>query len=321
MTDKSNESKLEHDSTKESPAVPTPAGTAAQIMPKSQSFILRVLHQIFRITESLSPELSGRLGYQLWLRPVRFKTPASEIEILASAEIKFHEIKKHSIATFHWGKSGPIILLVHGWGGRGTQLGAFVKPLVEAGFQVLSFDAPAHGKSSARKTNLFEIADTITGLYKIYDNFDSVITHSFGGTCIAVAIQRGLKTRQVIAICPPSTTIGLVDKFCQTLQLSEKTHRMITKTIEAKFGKDIWQLTAMVNTVKTLHSESFGSATIIHDLNDMDIPWQEGQAVARAWNDAPFILTRGLGHRRILREKSVIDNVVEILKKSLTGSR
>ena len=321
MTDKSKESELAHGSTKESPAVSTPPGTTALIKPKPQSFILRVLHQIFRLTESLSPELSGRLGYQLWLRPIRFKTPASELEILSSAEIKFHEIKKHSIASFHWGESGPTILLVHGWGGRGTQLGAFVKPLVDAGFQVLSFDAPAHGKSSARKTNLFEIADTITGLYKIYNNFDTVITHSFGGTCIAIAIQGGLKTKQVISICPPSTTIGLVDKFCEALQLSEKTNRMIKKAIEEKFGEDIWQQTAMVNTVKSLHSTSFGSATIIHDLNDIDIPWQEGREVARAWNDAPFIMTKGLGHRRILRDKSVIDSVVKILKASLTGSQ
>jgi pimeloyl-ACP methyl ester carboxylesterase len=320
MTDQSDKTELEHGQAKVNPDPPVPAGSATPIKQKPQSLILRVLHHIFRITETLSPELSGRLGYQLWLRPVRFKTPASELEVLSSAEIKFHEIDNHSIATYHWGKSGPTILLVHGWGGRGTQLGEFVKPLVDAGFQVLSFDAPAHGKSSARKTNLYEIADSITALHKIYDDFDSVITHSFGGPCIAIAIQRGLKTKHVISICPPSTTIGLVDKFCEALQVSEKTSRMIKNTIEKQFGEDIWQQTAMVNTVQQLDSDSFESATVIHDLNDTDIPWQEGQAVARAWNDAPFIMTRGLGHRRILRDKSVIDTVVKILKQPVTHS-
>lgn len=314
MTDQSNKTSLEHGQAELDPDHPVPASPAPLVKPKPQSIIFRLLHKIFWLAEALSPELSGRLGYQLWLRPVRFRTPATELEVLSSAEIKFHDIDKHSIASYHWGESGPTIFLVHGWGGRGTQLGPFVKPLVDAGFQVLSFDAPAHGKSSARKTNLYEIADSITALHKIYGDFDSVITHSFGGPCIAIAIQRGLKTKHVISICPPATTIGLVDKFCEALQISEKTNRMIKKTIENKFGEDIWTQTAMVNTVQDLHSDAFESATVIHDLNDTDIPWQEGQAVARAWNDAPFIMTRGLGHRRILRDKSVIDAVLKILE-------
>ena len=45
-----------------------------------------------------------------------------------------------------WG-AGPVVYLVHGWGGRGSQLASFVEPLLAGGFRVVMFDAPAHGDS------------------------------------------------------------------------------------------------------------------------------------------------------------------------------
>jgi pimeloyl-ACP methyl ester carboxylesterase len=52
------------------------------------------------------------------------------------------------IAVYHWGKGGRRILLVHGWGGKAAQFFSFVGPLLDAGFEVIAFDAPAHGASS-----------------------------------------------------------------------------------------------------------------------------------------------------------------------------
>ena len=89
-------------------------------------------------------------------------------------------------------------------------MGALAKSLVEAGYRVLSFDAPAHGLSSGKQNNIYEISGTILGLDKLYGPFESVITHSFGGPCLAIAMQNGLKTSRVINISPPSTTTGLV---------------------------------------------------------------------------------------------------------------
>jgi hypothetical protein len=40
------------------------------------------------------------------------------------------------LPVYSWG-SGPTILLAHGWSGRGSQLGAFVEPLVEQGFRLV----------------------------------------------------------------------------------------------------------------------------------------------------------------------------------------
>lgn len=283
--------------------------TVVNSKPRPVPMILKLLRMAFVIGGTLAPRLTGLGAYKLWFTPTRFQTPASELTALETAKIEQQTINHHNIVTYRWGTSGPMVLLVHGWSGRGTQMGSFVEPLIEAGYRVLSFDAPAHGKSSGKQTNLYEVADVIVELQKLHGKFDSVITHSFGGPCTAVALHRGLITTRVINISPPATTKGLVKKFINTLKIPEKAGLNLMQRIENKFGTNIWQEISMQNTVKGLNIP----AMVIHDEQDMDVPWQEGHIVALSWDNANFIKTTGLGHRRILRDRSVIDSTVSFI--------
>lgn len=279
---------------------------------------LKMLRAGFRIGGRLLPNAAGRLAYKLWFTPTRFKMPSREKEALESAKIETHEIDNNTIVTFSWGMdktNQPLILLMHGWSGRGTQLGSFVQPLLDAGYRVLSFDAPAHGKSSGKQTNLYKIADVIISLQKHYGEIDAAVTHSFGGPCIAVALQKGFVTNRIVSISPPATTRGLVEKFNHALHVPERAAKRMIKLIETKYGESIWEDISMVNTIKSIALPGL----IIHDSDDDDVPCYEGQAVAQAWGNAQFIKTSNLGHRRILRDPDVIKTSVAFIqnKKSI----
>jgi len=277
-----------------------------------EPMLLKFFQLGFSIGGRLSPRIASHFAYEMWMTSPRFKTPASEQTALESAVVEFHQIENHKIVSYVWDKSNTraTVLLVHGWSGRGTQLGAFIQPLLAAGYRVLSFDAPAHGQSSGKQTTIYEIAKVILALQNLYGEFDSVITHSFGGPCTALAVQKGLKVNNFVAICPPATIIGLVKNFIRTLHITEKTAKQLIKRIEKNFGRDIWTQLAMTKTVTTIDVPGF----VIHDSHDTDIPWEEGQAVAYAWNNAPFKITNGLGHRRILRDKDTINSAIEFIK-------
>jgi len=272
--------------------------------------VLKLIRLAFRLGGSIAPQLAGRVAYKLWFTPTRFPTPASEQAVLESAEIDYHEINSQTIASYSWGKTGPTVMLVHGWSGRGTQLGAFVGPLVNAGYRVLAFDGPAHGRSSGKQTNIYEFADVILALNDRYGPFESVITHSFGGPCLAAAMQQGLDTSSVISISPPARVAALVDKFADTLSIPGKALKDFIRRFEDAFGKNIFEQASMQNSVRELSLP----ALVIHDEDDTDIPWREGQAVAQAWKNASFIKTSSLGHRRILRDSSTIETVVDFIK-------
>ena len=274
--------------------------------------VLKLIRLGFRIGGTLSPRLAGRVAYEMWFTPTRFRTPPVEAEALAAAELEYRAINNLSIATYRWGGSGPTVLLVHGWSGRGTQLWPYVQPLLAAGYSVLSFDAPAHGRSSGKQTNLYQFADVIQSLDEHYGPFESVITHSFGGPCLAVAMQNGLATSSVVNIAPPAHVEGLVAHFSDALSIPENAVNDFVRRFEIAFGDNILQRASMVNIV----SDFDQPALVIHDEDDADIPWEEGQAVARAWKRARFIKTSSFGHRRILRDPDTIAGVVDFVQSN-----
>lgn len=58
------------------------------------------------------------------------------------------------------------VLLAHGWGSRASHMGLLTRSIVDAGFQVFTFDAPAHSsvnsKPSKTTSSMFEFGRAIS---------------------------------------------------------------------------------------------------------------------------------------------------------------
>jgi len=63
------------------------------------------------------------------------------------------------------------------------------------------------------------------------------------------------------------------------------------------------------------------AALFIHDLDDRETHHSGSIALADTWPDARFHLTRGLGHRRILRDQKVIQHTVDFLQDRVSFPR
>jgi len=277
---------------------------------KKQSVSVLTLYQLgFSVFGTLVPALTARYAYRLWLQPLRFKTPVSERPARDSATIRKLDLGKHTITSYQWGEQGRPVLLIHGWSGRGTQLGAFVEPLLDTGFRVFSFDLPAHGQSSGRQTTMLEVVEVIEKIVEQYGPFDYAITHSFGGPCLALAIKQGITVKRVAVISPPANTRLLFKNFARILHLRPKTVSCMEQRMEKEYGKDIWDRISMINNVASISVP----ALIIHDKDDQDVAYEQGKMVAEKWPGARFVTTSGLGHRRILRDKSIIETTVQFL--------
>jgi len=176
----------------------------------------------------------------------------------------------------------------------------------------VAFDAPAHGRSDGRDTTLLEISDVILRLASDFGPVHAVIAHSFGVPCVLFALQQQRFARRVVAFSTPATLEGLVEKFAGSLALSPRTVQILRDMLVQRFGEDVWTRFSVQNMARSIGLP----ALVIHDRDDRDVPWQEGDAVARAWPHARFLRTEGLGHRRILRDPEVIDRVVRFLEPS-----
>lgn len=264
----------------------------------------RLLRLAIRLLGLVSPAWAGRWVYRLWFQPLRFSEPRQEKVWRSTAQPLAVVHRGRALAVDSWG-AGPAVLMVHGWNGRGAQLGAFAPELVRAGFRVVAFDTPAHGRSPGRATTLPEISEAIQAVARACGPVHAIIGHSFGVACAIYTVLQGFKVNRIVAISSPDSIRGLTRKFFTALDIEPRVQKIFNRIFETHFGADLWQRFSPEFLARQLTAPGL----VIHDQDDRDVPWLEGAAVAKAWPGAQFVRTTGLGHRRILRDPEVIARV------------
>ncbi|MBK8857246.1 MAG: alpha/beta fold hydrolase [Opitutaceae bacterium] len=135
--------------------------------------------------------LLAGLATRVFCHPLRGRRPPREDGYLAAARRVPLPAPAGELAAWQWGDDArPLVLLVHGWEGRGSQLGAFAAPLVSAGFKVVAFDAPAHGDSPGEETNIRLLTEALQTAVRLYGPLHAVIGHSWGAAGAAPCWRR-----------------------------------------------------------------------------------------------------------------------------------
>jgi pimeloyl-ACP methyl ester carboxylesterase len=188
-------------------------------------------------------------------------------------------------------------------------MGGFAESLVKAGYRAVAFDAPGHGRTRGNHTTIFRIIEAMQAVVEEVGPLRGILAHSFGGMAVARALRTRLMAVRVVCVSPSAQMRFLVDSFSSTLHLPPRTRKVFEQLLEKDFGADIWtELSADMNA-----AELSAPALIIHDEDDKEVPSQQGECLAKAWPGARFILTRGLGHRRILYNREIIQTAVNFI--------
>ena len=272
----------------------------------SDPHILRMLRCGFRVLDKTAPGVGGRWAYWLWFRTHRFPESQREHHYRNIAKKIPFEYAGKPLAVYTWGE-GPVVLLAHGWNGRATQLWRFIDPLVKSGFRAVAFDMPAHGRSAGKSTDLFKMAGAMRLVANGFDPLHGIIAHSLSNAALVIAIRDGLKANKAICISPPAQSTLMLKNYAEALELSPEIQTRLFDLFEQNYGAEVWKQTSAGENVSKLTIP----ALVIHDKNDREVPWDEGELIARNWPGAELYTTESLGHRRILRNR-------EVITKSLT---
>jgi hypothetical protein len=205
--------------------------------------------------------------------------------------------------------------MVHGWAGRATQFRKFVPKLLEAGYCVLSFDAPAHGNSEGSKTDLEEFRGVISHLCQKVGNVKAAITHSFGGGAILYSISKGLRIPTVVNIGTPTIASEIINTFLRAVNGSQKAGEYFRKHLIKLTGKSFEEYTIMgfINEIpRDLH------LMVVHDEDDKEAPVIHAKELSKVFA-VELVITKGLGHTRILKDEAIIDKVVTFINDASSG--
>lgn len=234
-----------------------------------------------------------------FLRPPRETRPLAESSLLAVADTI--GALPSGARVWSWGE-GRVALLVHGWGGRGAQLGGFVHALVNDGWKVVAFDAPAHGDAPGKRTTLDEMADTIRAVADWHGPVEAVIAHSFGAAATTVALSRGLRAGRVAFLAPMFAVEASVERYMDAVGLSgERRAAFLAALADANRGAGPDQLDGT-----RLAAKMTAPLLVVHDQGDREVPYGDGITASSLWPGAGLITTVGLGHRKLLGDPHVI---------------
>ena len=273
---------------------------------------LKVTWLATRVAGRFSARLAGIFAARLWFTP--WPVPMSDGAQIKQAEwltegdpTAFH-VDGQDIAAFTAGE-GPTVLLVHGWGESAASLGGMVTPLVTAGYRVVGIDLPGHGRTSTRRTDIFELASAVWGVVNQLGGVHAVVAHSLGGYATIEALGQGLLADSVVLIAPATNVDHALERFSVLFQLSPKASSGLRSNIQRRFGVGVW---ARLDALALAKGFSV-PALIIHDTDDPQVDLADSEMLADSWPDARVFTTTGLGHSKIVRDPLVIQEIERFL--------
>jgi pimeloyl-ACP methyl ester carboxylesterase len=261
---------------------------------------------------AISPKLATKFTAKLFTTPMKHKIPKREFHMDKESvqEKVFVPSINKEIVVYHYGKSEKKILLVHGWSGRGTQLVKIADELLNLGYSTISFDAPAHGKSKGNSSIMVEFIASILEFEKQFGPFEFAIGHSLGGMSILNAIREKLKIRKVVIIGSGDIIQDIIDDFIKKLELNPEIGIKLREHFEKKYGVEMNYYSAS-NAAK----EVLIPVLIIHDENDVDVNVKAAYNIKENLKTSELMITKNLGHRKILGNTEVIKRIVEFINK------
>ena len=277
---------------------------------KSHLKVPRILILIGKILQFFSIKLTTLYLARLFTTPIKHKVPKRELEMDKNSiqkRILIPDVNKE-IVVYKYGKSDKKILLVHGWSGRGTQLVKFADAFVDKGYETISFDAPAHGKSSGNSTIMTEFIAAIIEIDKNFGPFEAAVGHSLGGMALLNAIKKGLRINRLTIIGSGDKVKDILYDFVSKLELKSEFSSHLRQHFEKKYNEPMENYSAH-SAAKTVEIP----VLVIHDENDYEVPVETSINIHDNLKNGELLITQHLGHRKILGNPFVIEKTVEFI--------
>jgi pimeloyl-ACP methyl ester carboxylesterase len=268
------------------------------------------LRGLFKVLSSVSLTATARLVERLFFTPPKARPSARALESLASGRRGAVILDGLPVAYWVWDAPGPIVYLLHGWGGTAAQLTSFVPELKARGHAVVAIDAPAHGASPGRRSSLLHFSRALRAVASVEGAPYAVIAHSLGGAAATHAMREGLPVSRAVFIGTPADVGRYFRDFLSSVGVPESRHDAVVRVLEKRFGFS-WERLAL----PVVGPEMRTPLLVVHDEADAEISSADAALIARAWPGARRLATAGLGHRRILRDGGVIGRAVDFVSE------
>jgi pimeloyl-ACP methyl ester carboxylesterase len=280
-------------------------------MKLSQRLAIGYVQTKFKLLSVISKRKAAEKAFVVFGTPFMKSVRKGPVK---NAETIHFQLNNKKMNGYRWNHPQPKkVLVLHGFGSAAHKFEDYATLLVAKGFEVLAFDAPAHGDSEGDTTNAIEYSEMIKEVMQQFGPIAYFIAHSFGGISLSLALEQvpHNENTKIVFIAPATETTSAVDGAFKMLKLKDQA-------VRNEFEKIIFEIsgkkTAWFSMRRAMQNIS-ASTLWIHDEEDDITPWVDALKVKEDNHpNIKFVCSKGLGHRKIYHDESIKKQVIDFME-------
>ncbi len=280
-------------------------------MKLAQKLAINYVRAKLNIIALVSNRKAAKFAFKIFSTPLRKAKKNNPVIFGKGEKLKF-QLQDYIIRGYRWNKGGERkILILHGFESNSRNFDRYIKSFIQKDYEVLAFDAPAHGESSGKRMVLPQYIATLDAIQQLYGPIQRFMAHSFGGLALAHFLEKtphDANTKAVL-IAPATETTSAIENMFRLLQLNDDIRVEFDQLIEEKAGVHPSHY-SIARTLPSIKAELLW----IHDQEDDITPYKDVlPVIKRKWPNISFLITKDLGHRKIYRDDKVAKAIVDFL--------
>lgn len=279
-------------------------------MTTAQKLTLFSLKSSIKIASFFSSQWGASVAFNIFCTPYRKPRNVAPPIFQQATAIEI-EVDGLAIRGYQWNpEANKKILILHGFESRAYNFDRYVTPLLDKGYGVIAMDGKAHGNSEGKTTTAPEYAAMIKVLEEKLGKFDGFISHSFGGIALSLYQEENNNpAAKMVLIAPATETQSAIDLFSHFFGLGPGIRASIHEYIKQKSGKDISHY-----SINRIAPKLSNSILWIHDKDDDITPLSDLKPLLDSSpSNIEFMITEGLGHRKIYKDPAVIKRIIDFI--------
>jgi len=282
-------------------------------MKVKQKVLMKYLSARLNILALISKEKAAEKAIEFFSTP-KFKKKKDNPPVFEQGRRQVLELNEKKIKGYQWNpESEKKVLILHGFESNSRNFFRYIEELIKRNFQVVAFDAPAHGKSDGKTIILPEYVEMIELLHQKFGPFQYYMAHSFGGIALTHFLEKTphLPTDKIALIAPATETLTAINLYFKAFNLNEEIRPAFFKLIQEKTGHpaEYFSINRAIENIQA-------KVKWYHDKQDYITPLADiKKTIEKKLPNIEFSISNGLGHNRIYREETIVQDVIEFLTK------
>jgi len=276
-----------------------------------QRLALSYIRTKFKLLSSLSKKKAAEKAFELFCTPQHRNTKKLPPVFEQGEPLEF-DLEGNTVRGFRWNSNGEKrALVLHGFESGIVNFDRYIKELIKKGYEVIAFDAPAHGRSTGKTINAPTYKLMVKHILARFGRADAFIAHSFGGLIISLVLEEEAHdaNTKLVLIAPAVETTTAVDQLFKLLRLDEEVREEFNALI-LRIGGHPTSWYSISRAAPNLKA----SVLFLQDRDDHMTPIKDVEPIMnKKYPNFHFIISSGLGHRRIYRDSNSVKTVMEFL--------